>query len=1847
MTPSTPGRVAVVGLACRYPDADGPDRLWETVMARRTAFRRIPPERLPLADYGGEGADQTYVERAALLTGWRFDRRRFRVSGPAYRAADTAHWLALDVSAAALADAGFPDADGLDRDRVGVILGNSLTGEFSRATALRTRWPYVRRAVLAALADAPLDDAGRAALLRDIERRYREPFPAPTDETLAGALSNTIAGRVCNHFDLHGTGYTVDGACASSLLAVQHAADAVAGGRLDVALAGGVDLSLDPFELVGFARAGALARDGMRVYDRRPTGFLPGEGCGIVVLCGAEYARRHGLRVYAYLLGWATSSDGAGGLIRPASEGQAYALRRAYRHAELEPGRVRLVEGHGTGTEVGDEAEMGALLSVRGTAAPGALASIKANIGHTKAAAGVAGLLKAVLAVHHGILPPATGCAEPHPMLAGTGLEVLDEARGWPDGGRYAAVSAMGFGGINAHVVLGGTTGAPRRLTAGDRRLARRRPSHQVVVCTGPDRAALAAKLGRLLDAAGTMSGAELGDLAATLAGTEPPDAPMRFATAAATPDELAAAAAAAVEALARGDRDVIDPARRVFVAGERMRVALLFPGQAAPCYPDAGALAGLLDEPPPGFGDPLPLATADGAPVGTAAAQPAVLRATLAGLRWLDALGAEADEALGHSLGELSALVWAGAIGEDEAYRLARERGAAMAAADPSSGGMAAVEARRDRVTALLAGTDVVIAADNGERRLVVSGERRQVAEVLDRAAAAGVAAAWLPVAHAFHSPAMAAAALALKEAAAAVAWRPACRPFVSTVTGDWFAGEDPVELLVRQLTAPVRFREALARCRSGLLVEVGPGRMMAALSGGRCVAMDAGSSSAEGVAAVTAALFAAGRCRDLGPYFAGRFARPYAVDRSPEFLINPCELTVPDTTAAVVTEPAPAAEPDATDPVAATLSAVAGELELDPDAVPLDARLLADLHLSSLVVGRLAASVAAGLGRAVPAAPLTLATATVADLADVLTDLPPADTAGAPAAGVATWVRAFAPRRIAEPAPAGPEVPRRWEILGPEHPLGGAIRRAFRDERDGVPTRLLALPPGLAVPPEAIEALALSHADGRPLAVLHHGGVGGAVGRSLAAERPGGEVLVVETPPDPAAVARAATECRRPFPAYGEVVLGADGTRTVPVLAPLAAAGAGPLPLGPDDVCVVTGGAKGIGAECAAALAAATGARLVLIGRAPSGDPAVRTTLSRFPAVYRSLDVTDRAAVDTAMARIRDEFGPVRGLLHAAGRNEPVLIPGLTPQALAAALAPKTAGFDHVLAAVDHADLRVVVAFGSLIARIGLPGEAHYAIANEWLARRCAELAETEPGVRWLAVEWSAWSGTGMGVGLGVLDALTRQGLTPVPPEEGAAWLLRLLATPGLPSAVVVSGRVPASPALRWAPAEPPAGRFVAEPLAETPEVELVAAADLSLGTDPYLADHRIEDTAVLPAVIGLEAMCQAATAVGAPAELSDVAFPRPITVPERGRRALRTAALAREDGTVDVVLRSDETGFAIDHFRARARPGPPAPMEIPGLGGPLLPAGDLYGPLFFHGPRFRRVTGYRAVAARRCAGVVDADPDGRWFGQFLDQRLLLGVPGARDAVLHLLMVCVPGRRVLPTGAERIRFLRRPAGRLTVDARQRSETGDEYVFDVLVADAAGEPVEQWWGLTFRAVHPLAPDPLPLPLMGSWLARAHPDLGADLAVARGERGDPERTSRVAAWLSGAPVTHASDGRPVAAAGVSASHLGDHLLVATAPGRVGVDWEAVGPEAPALGPADHAAARELARRGGDPGEAAYRVWTAREVLAKLGRPPEEPLLVTDGGLAAAGCRLAGEVVTTAAGPVAVYAGVAP
>ncbi len=1954
-------QLAIVGMACCYPEARTPGELWENALAQRRAFRRIPAERLSLDDYltsDRAAPDRTYASEAAVIEGYEFDRVRFRVAGTTFRAADLAHWLALDIAAQALADAGFAEGEGLPKATTGVLLGNTLTGEFARANGLRLRWPYVRRVLEAALAEQGQPSEQRSTFLQNLETQFKAPFPPIGEESLAGGLSNTIAGRICNYFDLHGGGYTVDGACASSLLAVTHACSALVAGDLDVAIAGGVDLSLDPFELVGFAKTGALATEEMRVYDTRSAGFWPGEGCGFVVLMRHADAVAQRRRIYAVIRGWGISSDGGGGITRPEVEGQLLAIQRAYQRAGFGIDTVTYFEGHGTGTAVGDATELRALALARREAAsmaeptqsniePAVISSIKANIGHTKAAAGVAGLIKAVMAVHTQILPPTTGCQTPHPVLSdeSSTLRVLSQAEPWPaELPLRAGASAMGFGGINAHVVLEGVV-SERRAALG---------SHEQLLCASaqdtelfllgaPDIADLLRQVAHLLSLAPRLSWAEMADLAAELQRSLAHTG-ARAAVVAVTPAALAERLQTLQTWLRAGITTQLDLSIGVFLGlgAHTPRLGFLFPGQGTQVYENGGALARRFafiqdlytstflasqsgDFPGPcrpgGSLDPV---------LSTALAQPAIVSAELAALRVLDRLALRAHVAVGHSLGELSALYWAGALDEAALLRIASIRGRLMATLDGPAGAMAHIGADASAVIGLLNGSTqemVTIACLNSPTRTVIAGVATAVETVMRRAQASGWSAGPIPVSHAFHSPLMAAAVQPLVDYLVTEAWRPLQRSVVSTITGDLLTSDTNLStLLEQQVTAPVRFTEAVTKASAGvdLLIEVGPGRVLSGLAqewlDTPVIALDVGGPSLQGLLLAAGAAYALGAPLNHAALFTDRFTRPFNLAWHPRFFVNPCELApaVPSPQSTVLSsqsfddklsaQDSPTQDSPTQDYKSLVRQLVAERAELPLAAVRDDDRLLSELHLNSISVSQLVVEAARRLGLPPSLAPTEYADMTVAAVAQALAER--SRTAGATAldeeqhlaAGVAAWVRAFTVELVERPQPQCqlPTVPGAWQVIGPPaHALAAPLQQAFSDALgQGV---VICLPPqpdechlGLLLEGvRTLFALEKSHAEARFVLVQH--GVGAAaLARTLHLETPSITTCVIDVPVDhPQAVAWIVAEAMAAT-GYSEVHYDAAGRRCEPVLRllPLAPEDAdhkmsrgqgdklivpsphpvspSPLPLGSDDVLLVTGGGKGITAECALALARTSGARLALLGRSQAeSDAELATNLARLRSAgvefcYFVADVTQADEVRAAVREAERLLGPVTGILHGAARNVPQLLRALDEDAFQQTLAPKLQGLRNLLAVVnprpEDSRLRLLVTFGSIIARTGLPGEADYGLANEWLTAFTAQFQRQHPTCRCLAVEWSVWAGAGMGDRLGRLDALLNQGITPIPLDEGVAMLQRLFAQLGqadaapLPSAVVVTGRFGAPPTLRVEQAELPFWRFLETTRVHYPGVELVVDATLAADSDPYLTDHVWRGERLLPAVIGLEAMAQAALALVAPDKglkeppiLEEVRFERPVVVPADTNVTIRLAALLREPGLVEVVLRSNATAFQVNHFRATCRFGVGDEPDVTGLRKsvtslspnhhefPLLdldPQRDLYGEILFQGGRFQRLQQYRYVAATACVAEI-TPAAATWFGRYLPPDLVLGDPGMRDATIHAIQVCVPQATLLPIGVERLTpgAASTPGPRI-VHAYERARQGDIFIYDVTVTNADGELQEDWQGLQLRMVGSAdGARPWPAPLLGPILERRLsellPSAVVHIAVERDPTGAPRRQRSDSAIQRALgqviPIQRRLDGKPEVAGNqvVAAAHAGDLTLALAAPGPIGCDVEPVAARTKVvwqdlLGPQRYRLAEVIAQTTGeDVDTAATRVWSAGECMKKAGAVLHAPLVL--------------------------------
>ncbi|GAA1011001.1 polyketide synthase [Acrocarpospora pleiomorpha] len=1860
-------RIAIVGMACRYPDADSPRELWENALAGRRAFRRLPDQRMRQADYWDAdpaAPDRFYARNAAVIEGYEFDRMAYKIAGSTYRSTDLTHWLALDTAARALADAGFPGAEGLPRERTGVIVGNTLTGEFARANVMRLRWPYVRRTAAATLKEHGWDDEKAAAFLRDYETVYKAPFPGIDEDTLAGGLANTIAGRICNHFDLKGGGYTVDGACSSSLLSVATACRSLVDQDVDVAVAGGVDLSIDPFEVIGFAKTGALARGEMRLYDKGSNGFWPGEGCGIIVLMRAEDAEKAGRRVYATIAGWGVSSDGKGGITRPEVAGYQLALRRAYERAGFGIETVPMFEGHGTGTQVGDRTELTALSLARRSAdpdaAPAAISSIKGMIGHTKGAAGVAGLIKAAMAVHQQVLPPTIGCVDPHPVLAEepVALRVLRKAEAWPSGQPVrAGVTAMGFGGINTHLVLE-RSGARKRAPFDPRTkaLAASAQDAELLLADAGSLAELRERVAKLVGFVPALSYAQLGDLAAVLQ-RDLRELPYRAAVIVSSPEDAEARLRRILEALDAGETSLLDGRAFLGHVTGTGRVGYLFPGQGSGRGLSGGALRRRFAEVDEVYAKAaLPTG---GDVVATALAQPRIVTGSMAGLRALTTLGLEATVAVGHSLGEISALHWAGAMDEETLLGVAAVRGQTMTE-HSSSGTMAGLAASPDAALDLIGTDPVVIAGYNGPEQTVIAGTAEAVEAVGRRAAAAGVTFTLLRVSHAFHSPLVAPAAAAFAAKLDRDAFGQIGARIVSTVTGDALAADTDVPALLRlQITEPVQFAQAveLAAKDIDLFVEVGPGRVLSglatAVTGVPAVSMDTDDESLAGLLRVVAAAYVTGVPVTPEALFHGRLVRPLEVGQEFSFFASPCEQ-VPevDIAAAPVLAVATATvAAEAGESVVDLLRRLAAErAELPVEMVAPGSHLLDDLHLSSITVGQIVNQAAQALGVPPATAPMNFATSTVSELAEALGSL--AET-GAPAApreiaGAAAWARPFALDLDETPLPPiTPRVPGGngpWRAFAPQgHPFAERLREQL--EQAGVGGGILVCLPqscresDLAAALTGAKAAAVS-APGTRFVLVQSDPYGAAgLAKTLSLEAPHLRVTIVHIPYGPDVTEQVVAEVAA-TDRYAEVHL--DGVRRVPTLRAMPVTPAvSRHPLTGEDVLLVTGGGKGITAECAIAVAADSGAKLVIMGRsAPEGDAELAGNLTRMKDLglsvrYVRADVTDAGQVAVALA----EIGPITAILHGAGRNEPAGLTSLDAGAFRRTFAPKIDGLHSVLAAVDPDRLKLLITFGSIIGRAGLRGEAHYSTANEWLRVLTEEFAAAHPGCRTLCMEWSVWSGVGMGERLSVVESLTRDGITPVTPDQGVEIMRRLVCDPDAPVVTVISGRTEGIETVRYDRPELPLLRFVDRPLIRYHGVELVAETELSAGGDLYLADHLLDGNLLFPAVFGMEAMAQVATAATgwtATPVIEDAEFLRPIVVPPDGATTIRVAAAVTGDDLVEVAIRSSETGFAADHFRARLRftgaavqDGPPAQVAAGLPAVPLDPATDLYGGILFQGARFQRLTGYHRAAARHVDADVDAIDASDWFAAYLSGDLLLGDPGMRDALMHGNQVCVPHATLLPQGIDRVHAA--PAsGPMRYSAVERARDGDTYIYDIVVRDTSGRPVERWDGLRLRAVRkgdgrgPWAPA-----LLGPYVERMLDDLiGANVAVAVEPGGERRAATAVAVGrASGGPVEirYRPDGRPEIDGGtISAAHGAGLTLAVRAEGPLGCDVEPVAERSPEtwaglLGGHAPLAGLVAAETGDSADAAGTRVWSALECLQKAGLTAAAPLTLARAG----------------------------
>jgi acyl transferase domain-containing protein/NAD(P)-dependent dehydrogenase (short-subunit alcohol dehydrogenase family) len=939
--------IAVIGMAGYYPGAPDLKCFWENILARRREFRQIPEQRLPLSEYydpDPSAPDKTYGDRAAVIDGFEFDWIKRGIPKTVVESTDIAHWLALEVALKALADAGYSNKN-VPPDRSGVVLGNTLTGEHSRSENMRLRWPYVRKTLKAAAGQKGMSPQQIAELTETMEEYYKSVFSPITEDTLAGNLSNTIAGRICNFLNLNGGGYTVDGACSSSLIAVATAATSLSNGKLDIALTGGVDISLDTFELIGFAKTNALTKDDMRVYDRMANGFIPGEGSGFVVLKRLEDARADGDRIYAVLRGWGISSDGKGGITAPKAENQALAIRRAYTQAGYTLQDIDFIEGHGTGTPAGDKAELEGIAQAMEIGSNDPLrscgiTSLKSIIGHTKAASGIGGFIKAVIAVNRRVLPPTAGCTEPNPVFDKTAHAVYPILQGAirnPDDTTRAGVSGMGFGGINCHVTLESGDAPAKNLepAISERALLVSHQNTEIFALSAESQPRLLERVKHLTSVVQGISIGYMVDLANHLTPGISDQASWRAALIAATPKEL-------TDSLKRLEKMLIEETypfgklscnkqQTIWLGNsiQQHRIGFLFPGQGSQQLNMARTLVerfswarDLVDQADTwlmnaGFEKishliyrPIDRALNQDQKTEWAAlltrtetAQPVICLASLLWIRYLDLLGIKPVAAGGHSLGELTAFYMAGALSEKDLLSFAAFRGKVMAADTKNAGIMAGFACNWERAEEILQQIDgyAVVANINSPTQTVISGEKSAVKSAMQLAATMDIMCKRLPVANGFHSQfVIGAADLLRREAQLPGILEHINIKLLSCMEGaEITPGIDLRNHFAQQMVSKGDFISLVNKMahECDLMVEVGPGRVLTSLTRscldreGVCFPVEAQANDDRSLNTFLGCYFVRGGEINWSAMYENRLVRSFIPPEERLFIDNPCE--------------------------------------------------------------------------------------------------------------------------------------------------------------------------------------------------------------------------------------------------------------------------------------------------------------------------------------------------------------------------------------------------------------------------------------------------------------------------------------------------------------------------------------------------------------------------------------------------------------------------------------------------------------------------------------------------------------------------------------------------------------------------------------------------------------------------------------------------------------------------------------------------------------------------------------------------------------------------------------------
>lgn len=785
-TKHSPSDIAIVGMSCYYPDAANLQEYWENILERHYAVREVPMSHWDWRLYYDEdpkARDRIVSKWGGFLKDIKFDPLRYGITPKSMEVIEPLQLLTLEAVRHGLADAGYTDRP-FNRDRTACIVGigggagpMSVAYGFRSCMRLADYFPN-----MPILSDEIIDRAG-------------DVIPDWTEDSFPGMLANICSGRVANRFNLGGPNYAIDAACASSLASLDACVRELEMGTVDMAIAMGADAVQTPLAFMAFSKTHALSQKGhSRPFDAEGDGIVLAEGVGVVILKRLADAEKDGDKIYAVIKGIGSSSDGKDkGLTAPNAVGQQRALYRAYEKANVEPKDVGLIEAHGTGTVVGDQTEATALSNVLREYGADlqscALGSVKSMIGHSKCAAGVAGLIKSALALHHKILPPTlVQTPNPNAKFEESSLYLNTELRPWvnsSDSPRYAGVSAFGFGGTNFHTVLEEYRNDP---LAKRKSVSRKWPTELFVFRNSREK--LLESISKVLnglkteDTSSEQSQIDFVKLVTSINAIAAKDGNLPTLTLlASSKSELAEKLELALSKFSADNSESAfeDPRGLYFNAKptQNGKIAFLFPGQGsqypnmlaetAVLFPEvresidlAEATVGKsLDKRlgqyiyPPSFFSDKDRSKAESALAETEIAQTALGACNSGMLSLMKAFGIESDIFAGHSYGEYSAIFASGKISEKDLYQVSYQRGLAIQQNASTPSGMVAVSGDAKSVQHIVAGEkETFVANVNSPKQTVVSTSKENLDTLVAKLNAAGLTARQIPVSCGFHSP-------------------------------------------------------------------------------------------------------------------------------------------------------------------------------------------------------------------------------------------------------------------------------------------------------------------------------------------------------------------------------------------------------------------------------------------------------------------------------------------------------------------------------------------------------------------------------------------------------------------------------------------------------------------------------------------------------------------------------------------------------------------------------------------------------------------------------------------------------------------------------------------------------------------------------------------------------------------------------------------------------------------------------------------------------------------------------------------------------------------------------------